>query len=63
MLAIRFIGSFRKYLNKDHIQMMVNAFVMSRLGYCKSFFCGLPKREIDHRYPKVTSENHCCVTG
>lgn len=56
MLAIRFIGSLRKYLNKDHIQMMVNAFVMSRLGYCKSL-------EIDHRYPKVTSENHCCVTG
>ena len=36
MLAIRFIGRLRKYLSKDHLKMMVNAFVMSRLDYCNS---------------------------
>ena len=47
MLAIRFIGTLRKYLNRDHLKMMVNAFVTSRLDYCNSLYCGLPKREID----------------
>ena len=27
MLAIRFIDSLRKYLSKDHLNMMVNAFL------------------------------------
>ena len=47
MLAIRFIGILRKYLSKDHLKMMVNAFVTSRLDYCNSLYRGLPKREID----------------
>jgi len=49
MLAIRFIGRLRKYLSKDHLKMMVNAFVTSHLDYCNSLhvYCGLPKREID----------------
>ena len=29
------------------LKMMVNAFAMSRLDYCNSLYCGLPKREID----------------
>ena len=47
MLAIRFIGRLRKYLSKDHLKMTVSAFVTSRLDYCNSLYCGLPKREID----------------
>ena len=47
MVAIRFIGVLRKYLSKDHLKMMVNAFVTSRLDYCNSLYFGLPKREID----------------
>ena len=43
VLAIRFIGRLRKYLSKDHLKMMVNAFVMSRLDYCNSLYCGLQK--------------------
>ena len=42
MLAIRFIGRLRKYLNK-----VVNTFVTSRLNYCNSLYCGLPDREMD----------------
>ena len=49
MLVIRFIGRLRKYLSKDHLKMMVNAFITSRLDYCNSLhvYCGLPKREIN----------------
>ena len=42
MLAIRFIGRLRNYLNK-----VVNTFVTSRLNYCNSLYCGLPDREMD----------------
>lgn len=46
MLVIQFIGRLRKYLSKDYLKIMVNAFVMSHLDYCNSLFmyCGLPKR-------------------
>ena len=47
MLAIRFIERLRKYLSKDRLKMMVNAFVTSRLDYSNSLYCGLPKREMD----------------
>ena len=47
MLAIRFIGRLWKYLSKDHLKMIVNAFVTSCLDYCDSLYCGLPKRELD----------------
>ena len=47
MLAIRFIGRLRKYLSKDHLKMMVHAFVMLRLDYCNSLYRSLPKQEID----------------
>ena len=47
MLAIRFIGRLRKYLSKDHLKMMVDAFVMSCLDYRNSLYCGVPKQEID----------------
>ena len=63
MRAIRFIGRLRKYLSKDHLKMMVQCFFLCRAWIIvKVFFCGLLKREIDHRYPKLTSENRCCVT-
>ena len=44
---IRFIGRLRTYLSKDHLKMTLSAFVTSRLDYCNSLYCGLPKREID----------------
>ena len=47
MLVIRFIGRLRTYLSKDHLKMTLSAFVTSRLDYCNSLYCGLPKREID----------------
>ena len=39
MLAIQVIGRLRKYLSKDHLNKMVNAFFMSRLDYCSSLYC------------------------
>ena len=45
-LAIRLIGRLQRYLNKDHLKMMVNAFVMSRLDYCNSLYCGLPRPQL-----------------
>ena len=43
MLAIQFIGSLWKYLRKDQLKMMFNAFITSRLDYFSSLCCGLPK--------------------
>ena len=60
MLAIRFIDTLRKYLNKDHLKMMVNAFVTSRLNYCNSLYCGLPKGEMDKLQLVQTL---CCTLG
>ena len=57
MLAIRFIGRLRKYLSKDHLKMMVDAFVMSCLDYRNSLYCGIPKREID----KVQCVQNCAA--
>ena len=57
MLTIRFIGRLRNYLSKDHLKMMVDAFVMSRLDYCNSLYCGLPKREIE----KVQCVQNCAT--
>ena len=57
MLAIRFIGRLRKYLSKDRLKMTVSVFVTSRLDYCNSLYCDLPKREID----KLQRDQNCAV--
>ena len=62
MLAIRFIGRLRKYLSKDHLKMMVDAFVMSCLDYCNSLYCGVPKQEID-KVQCVQNCATCLVSG
>jgi len=36
MLAMRSIGCIKKYLSKDHLARLVNAFVIPHLGYCNS---------------------------
>ena len=36
MLAIRSIGRIKKYLSKDHLACVVNAFVIPHLDYCNS---------------------------
>ena len=33
-------------MSKDHVEIMVSNFVMSRLDYCNILYSGLPKREI-----------------
>ena len=43
MLAIQFIGRLWKYLSKEQLKMMVNAFITSRLDYFSSLYGGLPK--------------------
>ena len=62
MLAIRFIGRLRKYLSKDHLKMMVDAFVMSCLDYRNSLYCGVPKQEID-KVQCVQNCATCLVSG
>ncbi|XP_044183836.1 uncharacterized protein LOC122964347 [Acropora millepora] len=47
MLAIRSIGRIKKYLSKDHIACVVNAFVIPHLDYCNSVLYGLPKSQLD----------------
>ena len=62
MLAIQFIGRLSKYLSKDHLKMMVNAFVALCLDYCNNLYCGLPKREID-KLQCVQNCAACLVLG
>ena len=62
MLAIRFIGRLTKYLSKDHLKMMVNAFVTLCFDYCNNLYCGLPKREID-KLQRVQNCAACLVLG
>ena len=46
-LAIRSIGRIKKYLSKDHLACVVNAFVIPHLDYCNSVLYGLPKSRLD----------------
>ena len=57
MLAIRSVVRLRKYLSKDNLKIMVNAFIVSHLDYCNSLYYGLPKREID----KLQSVQYCAA--
>ena len=47
MLAIRSIGRTKKYLSKDHLACVVNAFVIPHLDYCNGVLFGLPKSQLD----------------
>ena len=45
--AIRSIGRIRKYLTNEHLKLLVNTLVISRLDYCDNIIYGLPKQELD----------------
>ncbi|XP_068708175.1 uncharacterized protein [Montipora foliosa] len=47
MLSIRSIGRIKKYLSKDDLARVVNAFVIPHLDYCNSVLYGLPKSQLD----------------
>ena len=47
MLLIRSIGRIKKYLSKDDLARVVNAFVIPHLDYCNSVLYGLPKSQLD----------------
>ena len=44
---LRHISKIRKYLNENSTEMLVHAFVSSRLDYCNALLIGLPKYQID----------------
>ena len=41
------IGKIRRYLGASFAHRLVHAFVLSRLDYCDSTFCGLPSALLD----------------
>jgi hypothetical protein len=41
------LGAIRKYLDNDTTEILVRAFVSSRLDYCNSLYAGLPQYHID----------------
>ncbi len=43
---IRNIAKIRKYISFDHCEILIHAFVTSRLDYCNSMLSGLPKKQI-----------------
>ena len=45
--AIRLIGRIRKYLPSDGLKVLVNSLVISRLDYCNSLLCDIPKYQRD----------------
>lgn len=45
-LHLRKLKVVKKSLNKDTLQMMMHAFIHSRLDYCNSLFNGLPEKSI-----------------
>ena len=47
MLPIRSIGRIKKYLSKDYLARVVNAFVIPHLDYCNGVLYGLPKSQLD----------------
>ena len=49
-------------MSKDHLKMMVDAFVMSCLDYCNSLYCGVPMQEID-KVQCVQNCATCLVSG
>ena len=49
-------------MSKDHLKMMVYAFVMSCLDYCNILYCGFPKRDID-MLQRVQNCATCLVLG
>ena len=44
---LRNISNIRKYLDENCIEMLVHAFVSSKLDYCNALLIGLPKYLID----------------
>ncbi|XP_068675290.1 uncharacterized protein [Montipora foliosa] len=47
MLWIRSISRIKKYLSKDDLARVVNAFVIPHLDYCNTVLYGLPKSQLD----------------
>jgi len=43
---LRNISKIRKYLTEETTEILVHAFVSSKLDYCNSLLCGLPKHMI-----------------
>ena len=46
-LALRNIGSVRKYLNQQSTERLIHAFITTRLDYCNSLLYGLPAKAIN----------------
>ena len=44
---LRNISKIRKYLDENSTEMLVHAFVSSKLDYCNALLIGLPKYQID----------------
>jgi hypothetical protein len=60
--AIRSIGRIRKFLSSDSLERLVNALVISHLGYCNGLLCGLPEKNIA-KLQRVQNSAARLVTG
>ena len=47
MIAIRKIGQIRDHLDQRTTEMLIHAFVTSRLDTCNALLCGLPESEVN----------------
>ncbi|XP_068756887.1 uncharacterized protein [Montipora capricornis] len=62
MLLIGSIGRIKKYISKDDLARVVNAFVIPHLDYCNSVLYGLPKSQL-HKLQRVQNVAARLVSG
>ena len=46
-IQLRTIGQLSHFLKKESIQILVSAFIFSRLDYCNSLLANMPKTQLD----------------
>lgn len=53
---LRNIARIRKYLSRKSIEILIHAFVSSKLDYCNSLLYGLPKKDVQNTAAR------CCTS-
>jgi hypothetical protein len=61
-MQLRNISKLKRYLDKDSLELLVHAFITTKLDYCNSLLCGLPTSLIS-RLQRVQNAAARILTG
>jgi len=61
-IQLRNIGKLKRYLSQDSLELVIHAFVTTKLDYCNSLLCGLPATLIS-RLQRVQNAAARILTG